>query len=137
MSFVRVDHLHKSYGPVEVLRDMSFRISAGEVLVLLGRSGSGKSTLLRCLNGPEQIQSGEIEVVGHKMSYRLEPLRALRQDVGIVFQQYNLFPHLTAGENIMLAPRLVKKVSRSEAREAAEAVLAEVGLAEKFGAYPG
>lgn len=136
MSLVKVDRLCKSYGDLEVLRDVSFEISAGEALVLLGRSGSGKSTLLRCLNGLEQIQSGEIEVVGHKMTYKSEPLRLLRQDVGIVFQQYNLFPHLTVGENIMLAPRLVKKASRAEARETAAATLAQVGLAEKFGAYP-
>jgi polar amino acid transport system ATP-binding protein len=136
MSVVKVTGLKKSYGDVVVLHEVDMEVAAGEVLVLLGRSGSGKSTLLRCLNGLEKIQAGSIEVVGHTMSYELAALRSLRQDVGIVFQQYNLFPHLTVGQNIMLAPKLVKNTSRAEAEVKARSVLAKVGLLEKFDAYP-
>jgi len=136
MSFVSVQNLHKKYGNTPVIRGVSFEIAAGEVLVLLGKSGSGKSTLLRCLNGLEQAQYDCIRVAGHDMSYEPHALRQLRMDVGIVFQQYNLFPHLTVGENIMLAPKLVKKSSAIQARESAQKVLAQVGLAEKFDVYP-
>lgn len=136
MSVVKVTGLKKSYGETVVLHDIDMEVAAGEVLVLLGRSGSGKSTLLRCLNGLERIQAGAIAVAGHDMSYDAAPLRDLRQDVGIVFQQYNLFPHLTVGQNIMLAPKLVKKMSSANAEEKARAVLTKVGLIEKFDAYP-
>ncbi|MBC7799613.1 MAG: amino acid ABC transporter ATP-binding protein [Gemmatimonadaceae bacterium] len=136
MSVVRVDQVHKSYGPIEVLKGVSLNVERGGVVALIGRSGSGKSTLLRCLNGLEAIQSGTIEIAGHVLGKKGGNLRDLRQDVGIVFQSYNLFPHLKAGENVMLAPRIVKGVSRAEARTQAERVLAQVGLAEKFDAYP-
>ncbi len=136
MSVVRVDQVHKSYGPVEVLKGVSLTVERGGVVALIGRSGSGKSTLLRCLNGLEAIQSGSITIAGHTLNKGGGKLRELRQDVGIVFQSYNLFPHLRAGENVMLAPRIVKGVTRSEARAQAERVLAQVGLAEKFDAYP-
>jgi polar amino acid transport system ATP-binding protein len=136
MSVVKVRNLRKSYAETEVLKDISLDVGAGEVVVLLGRSGSGKSTLLRCLNGLEKIQGGTIEVAGHQMSYRLEQLRALRMDVGIVFQQYNLFPHMTVGENIMLAPHLVKHVPKAQAEREARDVLSKVGLLDKFDAYP-
>lgn len=136
MSVVKVKGLKKSYGNMVVLHEVDMEVAAGEVLVLLGRSGSGKSTLLRCLNGLERIQAGTIEVVGHQMSYEPTPLRDLRRDVGIVFQQYNLFPHLTVGQNIMLAPKLVKKLASGEAQDKARQVLAKVGLLDKFDAYP-
>lgn len=136
MSVVKVSRMRKSYGDVVVLHEINMEVAAGEVLVLLGRSGSGKSTLLRCLNGLERIQGGTIEVVGHDMKYEPTSLRALRKDVGIVFQQYNLFPHLTVGQNIMLAPKLVRKISASEADAKARAVLSKVGLLDKFDAYP-
>lgn len=136
MSVVKVSGLRKSYGDVVVLHEINMEVAAGEVLVLLGRSGSGKSTLLRCLNGLEKIQAGTIEVVGHDMKYEPASLRALRKDVGIVFQQYNLFPHLTVGQNIMLAPKLVRKISASEADAKARAVLSKVGLLDKFDTYP-
>ncbi|ODT84051.1 amino acid ABC transporter ATP-binding protein [Devosia sp.] len=136
MSVVKAKNISKSYNKTVVLRDISLTVESGEVLVLLGRSGSGKSTLLRCLNGLEQIQAGSVEVAGHEMIYSGEALRALRRDVGIVFQQYNLFPHMTVGENIMLAPHLVKKVPRKEMARKAREVLDKVGLLDKFDAYP-
>ena len=135
MSEVIIKNVHKSFGNVEVLKGISLAVERGEVFALIGRSGSGKSTLLRCLNGLEKINSGEIEIAGHKVTSDPAQLRKLRKDVGIVFQSYNLFPHLTVGENIMLAPRIVKDVSKSEARKKAEEVLHMVGLSEKFDAY--
>ena len=136
MSEVIVKNVHKSFGDLEVLKGVSLTVQRGEVFALIGRSGSGKSTLLRCLNGLEKIDSGEIEIAGHKMVNEPAQLRKLRKDVGIVFQSYNLFPHLTVGENIMLAPKIVKDVAKSEARKKAEEVLHLVGLSEKFDSYP-
>ena len=136
MSQVHVDNVHKSFGVLEVLKGVSLTVEPGQVVALIGRSGSGKSTVLRCINGLEQISKGTITVAGHTLDDDPGHLRALRTDVGIVFQSYNLFPHLSVGENIMLAPRIVKHVARSEARATAEEVLQLVGLAEKFDAYP-
>jgi polar amino acid transport system ATP-binding protein len=136
MSEVIIKNVHKSFGNVEVLKGVSLTVERGEVFALIGRSGSGKSTLLRCINGLEKINSGEIEIAGHKVTNDAAQLRKLRKDVGIVFQSYNLFPHLTVGENIMLAPKIVKDVSKADARRKAEEVLKLVGLSEKFDAYP-
>ena len=136
MPEVLIDQVYKSFGPIEVLRGVSLTVEKGEVTALIGRSGSGKSTLLRCVNGLETIQSGRIEIAGHVVGTDKAALRQLRRDVGIVFQSYNLFPHLSVGANIMLAPRIVKDVSRAETRHIAEEVLALVGLSEKFDAYP-
>ncbi|ASV83881.1 MULTISPECIES: amino acid ABC transporter ATP-binding protein [Brucella/Ochrobactrum group] len=136
MSEVIIKNVHKSFGNVEVLKGVSLTVERGEVFALIGRSGSGKSTLLRCINGLEKINSGEIEIAGHKVTSDASQLRKLRKDVGIVFQSYNLFPHLTVGENIMLAPKIVKAVSKADARKKAEEVLKLVGLSEKFDAYP-
>jgi polar amino acid transport system ATP-binding protein len=136
MPAVFVDNVHKSFGEVEVLKGVSLTVEAGQAVAVIGRSGSGKSTLLRCINGLEATQSGAIEVAGHKLGRDPEQLRELRKDVGIVFQSYNLFPHLTVGQNIMLAPRIVKNVPDATAREKAVAVLSQVGLSEKFDAYP-
>jgi len=136
MSVVRLSGVHKSYGPLRVLSDVSLSVERAAVVALIGRSGSGKSTLLRCINGLESIDSGEIEVEGRKLSRNEAELRVLRQDVGIVFQGYNLFPHLTVERNITLALTVVKKTPRPEARRVAEQVLAQVGLAEKIDAYP-
>ena len=126
----------KRYGPLEVLKGVSLQVEAGQVVAIIGRSGSGKSTLLRCLNGLEAIQGGRITIAGHALDGTARHLRALRQDVGIVFQSYNLFPHLKVGENIMLAPRVVKKLPAKEAAGVARAVLAEVGLPDKWDSYP-
>ena len=136
MPVVQVEGVHKSFGTVEVLKGIDLTVAPGEVMAIIGRSGSGKSTLLRCINGLEHIQSGRIEVAGHSLDATARGLRDLRKDVGIVFQSYNLFPHLRVGENIMLAPRVVLGVSKAEAKSRAEEVLAEVGLAERFDAWP-
>jgi len=136
MSVVELSKVCKSYGSIPVLKDVSFSVEKGEVVALLGRSGSGKSTLLRCVNGLEQFQEGSITVAGHKVTTEPRALSALRKDVGIVFQSYNLFPHLTVERNIGLALQLVKKMSKSEIRETIEAVLSRVGLLEKLNAYP-
>ena len=136
MPEVVIDRVHKSFGAVEVLKGVSLTVGRGEVTALIGRSGSGKSTLLRCINGLETIQSGRIEIAGHKVGPDRAGLRKLRTDVGIVFQSYNLFPHLTVGANIMLAPRIVKGIAKAETRRIADEVLALVGLSDKFDAYP-
>src|SRR5258708_5377248 len=104
MPIVSVENLHKSFGALSVLKGVSLEVERGGVVALLGRSGSGKSTLLRCLNGLESINSGRIEIAGHVMTTAAAPLRELRKDVGIVFQSFNLFPHLSVAENVMLAP---------------------------------
>lgn len=136
MSIVVVENVRKSFGLVEVLKDVSLRVERGQVVALLGRSGSGKSTLLRCLNGLEVIDSGRIEIAGHDMDYHPLKLRDLRKDVGMVFQSFALFPHLSVAENIMLAPEVVKGTAKREARVLAEQVLARIGLLDKVDAYP-
>jgi polar amino acid transport system ATP-binding protein len=122
---VKLHDIHKSFGSVAVLKGVS-----------IGRSGSGKSTALRCINRLETIQSGTLEVCGHRIDHADLDLRALRQDVGMVFQSYNLFPHLTVEENITLAPRRVKRLPTRDARSLALSSLERVGLAEKIDAYP-
>ncbi|WP_407525210.1 amino acid ABC transporter ATP-binding protein [Methylobacterium oryzisoli] len=133
---VSLREVHKSFGAVEVLKGVSFDVAAGEVVAVIGPSGSGKSTALRCINRLEVIQSGAIEVCGRRVDDPALDLRALRRDVGMVFQSYNLFPHLTVAENITLAPRRVKRTPTGEARRLAEEALAKVGLSEKIDAYP-
>ena len=135
-NIVRFIDVQKSYGKVAVLKGISFNVAKGEVVVLIGRSGSGKSTALRCINGLEAISGGAIDVCGHQVSQRPAVLKAIRRDVGIVFQSFNLFPHLTAQDNITLALRRVKQMTRAEANDVAVASLVQVGLAEKAGAYP-
>ena len=136
MPVVSVEGVVKRYGPLEVLKGVSLSVEAGQVVAIIGRSGSGKSTLLRCLNGLEVIQEGSIVVAGHTIDPAGKGLRALRKDVGIVFQSYNLFPHLKVGENIMLAPRIVKRLPAADAKRVAQAVLADVGLPEKWDSFP-
>ncbi len=136
MSVVQASHVSKSFGNLLVLDDVSFVVERGEVLVVIGRSGSGKSTALRCLNGLEPIDSGEITVTDIAVTARGVDLRRLRQEVGIVFQHFNLFPHLTVERNITLALTVVKKLARGEARALAEGALRQVGLLDKFHAYP-
>jgi polar amino acid transport system ATP-binding protein len=133
---VTLDNVHKSFGTLKVLDGVSFDVAKGQVMAIIGRSGSGKSTALRCMNRLEKIDQGRISVCGHEVSDPKLELRNLRLDVGIVFQSYNLFPHLTAAENIALAPRHAKGKTRAEAHELTERVLAQVGLADKAGSYP-
>ena len=138
MALVEISNVHKSFGEVEVLRGIDLAVEKGEIVTIIGRSGSGKSTLLRCINGLEQINGGEIKVAGERVHSRSTDLRKLREHVGIVFQQFNLFPHMTAERNITLAPVLTGKIAKGDAaRELARKVLAQVGLEEKIDAYPG
>ncbi|MDH0098450.1 amino acid ABC transporter ATP-binding protein [Ectopseudomonas hydrolytica] len=136
MSLLNVTALHKYYGDNHVLKGIDLKVEEGEVVAIIGRSGSGKSTFLRTLNGLESINDGVIEVDGEYIDAARADLRSLRQKVGMVFQQFNLFPHLTVGENVMLAPQVVKKTPRAEAEKIARQMLERVGLAEKFDAYP-
>lgn len=136
MSLLNVTALHKYYGENHVLKGIDLKVEEGEVVAIIGRSGSGKSTFLRTLNGLESINDGVIEVDGEYIDAARADLRSLRQKVGMVFQQFNLFPHLTVGENVMLAPQVVKKIPRTEAEQIARQMLTRVGLAEKFDAYP-
>ncbi|HZX51827.1 MAG TPA: amino acid ABC transporter ATP-binding protein, partial [Pseudomonas sp.] len=136
MSLLNVTALHKYYGDNHVLKGIDLTVEEGEVVAIIGRSGSGKSTLLRTLNGLESINDGVIEVDGDYIDAARADLRSLRQKVGMVFQQFNLFPHLTVGENIMLAPQVVKKMGRDDAQQLARQMLERVGLGEKFDAYP-
>ncbi len=136
MSLVEIRNVTKRYGALTVLDDVSLDIEQGEIISIIGRSGSGKSTLLRCINGLEQIQGGSITVDGVRLGDPSTDLRKLRQQVGIVFQSYNLFPHLSVARNITLAPTVVKKTGDAEARKIAQDVLRRVGLEEKIDAFP-
>jgi polar amino acid transport system ATP-binding protein len=133
---VELKDVHKRFGAVEVLKGVSFTVSRGEVAAIIGRSGSGKSTALRCMNALETIQAGEIHVCGHAVHSPTLDRARLRRDVGIVFQSYNLFPHLTVLQNVVLAPVKVKGLPREEAHTLALEVLRRVGLADKAEAYP-
>uniref|UniRef100_UPI00403FBE5E amino acid ABC transporter ATP-binding protein n=1 Tax=Agarivorans sp. OAG1 TaxID=3082387 RepID=UPI00403FBE5E len=133
---VSIEQIHKYYGQHHVLKGIDLKIKAGEVISIIGRSGSGKSTLLRCINGLEPFQSGAIIVDKQAVSEDEKQLRLLSRSVGMVFQNFNLFPHMTAGENIMLAPKLVLGKSQQECRKLAKEVLEKVGLADKFDQYP-
>ncbi|PLZ01240.1 amino acid ABC transporter ATP-binding protein [Burkholderia sp. WAC0059] len=136
MPLVETRGLEKQFGSNHVLKGIDFSVERGQVVAIIGRSGSGKSTLLRTLNGLESIDAGSIEIDGERVDARHADLRALRLKVGMVFQQYNLFPHLTAGQNVMLAQTVVKKESRHKARAVAELMLERVGLGDRFDAYP-
>jgi ABC-type polar amino acid transport system ATPase subunit len=134
---IEVRELHKWFGTHHVLRGVSLTIEAGQVVVLCGPSGSGKSTLIRCLNGLEKPRSGEVIIDRTPVDGRRTDLNVLRTWVGVVFQQFNLFPHLTVLENLVLAPIRVKKAPRAVAEEDARQLLARVGIPEKANAYPG
>jgi polar amino acid transport system ATP-binding protein len=133
---VKLNNVVKRFGALEVLKGVSFEINTGEVVALIGQSGSGKSTALRCINRLETIQDGTIEVCGHRVEDPKLDLRVLRRDIGMVFQSYNLFPHMTVAQNIMLALRRVKNMRKDQAYEIARQVLAKVGLSEKIDNYP-
>ena len=133
---VEVEAVRKRFGAVPVLEGVSFQVHRGSVVAIIGRSGSGKSTALRCINRLETIDEGRISVCGHDVTSSQLNVNRLHRDVGIVFQSYNLFPHLTAEENVMLAPRLVLKLPHAEQRQLAARVLSQVGLADKAQSYP-
>jgi polar amino acid transport system ATP-binding protein len=136
MAFLEIDNVHKSFGHNEVLKGVSLNVERHEVVCLIGASGSGKSTMLRCVNGLETIQAGEIRIDGDTVTGAGVDLNALRRDVGIVFQSYNLFPHMSVMENIILAPTRVAGLSKEAASSRAMGLLESVGMAEKARAYP-
>ncbi|WP_290441805.1 MULTISPECIES: amino acid ABC transporter ATP-binding protein [unclassified Cobetia] len=133
---VSLSVLTKSFGDVAVLKGIDLEVRPGEVVSIIGRSGSGKSTLLRCINQLERHDGGAIHVAGKLLDGSEMDAAALAQDVGMVFQSFNLFPHKRVGENVMLAPMLVKGVARDVAEREAREMLAKVGLGEKFDAWP-
>jgi len=133
---IQIDNIFKSFGKIKALQGVSTTVKRGEVLVIIGPSGSGKSTLLRCINMLERPDSGSIIVDGFPMMHRDTDINIVRAEVGIVFQQFNLFPHLTVLENIMLAQRIVRKRKNEEAKENAERQLNYVGIPEKAEAFP-
>lgn len=134
--FLEVVDVHKSYGQHPVLRGISLQVEEHQVVCLIGPSGCGKSTLLRCINGLEAIQQGEIRIRGDRVTGPGVDLNALRRNVGIVFQSFNLFPHMSVLQNVTLAPIQVLKMSRAEAEERAMALLKRIGLEHKAGEYP-
>jgi polar amino acid transport system ATP-binding protein len=136
VSLVELDNVVKRFGANTVLDSVSLEVEAGEIIAIIGRSGSGKSTMLRCVNGLEPIQGGRIVFDGTVVNDPATDLKRLRQRVGIVFQSYNLFPHLSVERNITLAPSVVKGMAAGPARKLAEQVLERVGLADKISAYP-
>ncbi|MDH0681715.1 amino acid ABC transporter ATP-binding protein [Achromobacter animicus] len=136
MPLIALEDVRKQFGENEVLKGVTLRVEPGEVIAIIGKSGSGKSTLLRCINGLEQIDGGAIMVADAQLGDDELRLRALRLKVGMIFQQFNLFPHLTVGRNVMLSPMVAKRVPEREAEDMARAMLTRVGLAHKFDAWP-
>lgn len=139
---IKVEHLSKSFDDNEVLHDLSIEVPAHQVVAVIGPSGSGKSTFLRCLNGLETLSVGRIEIDGHvveatmKKKVMQQAVYAIRQETGMVFQQFNLYPHKTVSENIMESLLVVKKLSKTEATERAMQLLKKVGLQDKVDSYP-
>lgn len=133
---IEIRGVRKSFGDLEVLKGIDLRVDKGEVISVIGASGSGKSTLLYCINGLEPIQAGQILVDGIDVHAKGTDLNKLRQHLGMVFQQWNSFPHLTAMENVALSPRIVRRFSKADARAIAEKQLRHVGLGDKFEVYP-
>lgn len=131
-----VEHLIKAYGETPVLDDISFAVKPGEVIVVVGPSGCGKSTLLRCLNGLEPTQSGRVRLGNETVACGGKNLTQLRQRIGMVFQSYELFPHMTVLDNVLLAPTKVQKRPKAEVQQEAEALLDRVGLLAKKNSYP-
>ncbi len=136
-SIIEISQLRKSFGSNEVLKGIDLSVAPGEVIAIIGKSGSGKSTLLRCINGLEVFQGGSLTVQGQPLLHdKPEAMRSLRQKVGMIFPSFNLFPHLSVGKNIMLAPSLVQKRDAVQGEATARKLLDRVGLAEKFDAMP-
>ncbi|MBI6628745.1 amino acid ABC transporter ATP-binding protein [Pontibaca sp. S1109L] len=136
---VRMEKLNKHFGPLHVLKDVDLAVIPGEVVVIIGASGSGKSTLIRCINGLEEFQQGYLDVDGKVLKPHgkaSQALQEIRTEVGMVFQQFNLFPHLSVLENVTLAPRKVRQASREEAMNTAHRLLERVGIADQASKYP-
>ncbi|WP_417280072.1 amino acid ABC transporter ATP-binding protein [Celeribacter sp.] len=133
---IEIQNVRKSFGQLEVLKGIDLNVAKGEVVTVIGGSGSGKSTLLTCINGLEPIDSGKIVVDGTEVHAKSTDLNKLRQKIGIVFQQWNAFPHLTVLENVTLAPRKVLGMSKADAEAIAEKQLKHVGLGDKLSTYP-
>ncbi|GHC39481.1 amino acid ABC transporter ATP-binding protein [Gemmobacter nanjingensis] len=133
---IEIQNVHKSFGPLKVLKGIDLTVEKGEVVTVIGGSGSGKSTLLTCINGLEPIDTGRILVDGTEVHARTTDLNRLRQNIGIVFQQWNAFPHLTVLENVTLAPRKVLGIGKAEAEAIAEKQLRHVGLGDKLSTFP-
>lgn len=129
--------VHKWYGKFHVLRGVSLAVHPGEVVVIMGPSGSGKSTFIRTFNALEEYQQGRIEINGIELSDDLRDVETIRQEVGMVFQQFNLFPHLTVLENITLAPKWLRKRTKAESQDIAFQLLERVGISEQANKYPG
>jgi polar amino acid transport system ATP-binding protein len=136
MPLITINQVQKYYGQNHVLKGVDLDIEGGEVICIIGRSGSGKSTLLRCMNGLEAYQEGSIKLGGMTITNRDSQAREISRSVGMVFQNFNLFPHMTALENVMLAPRRVLGKSAAECRELAIQMLSKVGLADRVDYYP-
>ena len=135
-SLLSVKNLHKEFDQNTILKSINLELNKGEVIVIIGPSGCGKSTFLRCLNGLEDIQSGEIYLGGKQLQKNAKDISSMRQKIGMVFQSYDLFPHKTILENILLAPLKVQKRKRTEAEAEAMELLKRVGLADRKNDYP-
>ena len=133
---IHIENAVKNFGTVHALRGVNLDIAKGEVVLIIGPSGSGKSTMLRSINRLETLSSGEILINGNSVTAKDSDIRKIREEVGMVFQSFNLFPHITAIENITMAPLTVKKITKKEAYESGLKLLARVGLADKENAYP-
>ena len=136
MAFLEIRNVEKEFGPIKVLRGVNLEVNEHQVVCLIGPSGCGKSTLLRCINGLEKIQGGEIRLMDDRVSGPGVDLNRLRQNVGIVFQSFNLFPHMSVIENVTLAPIKVLGLNRSEAEDRAMVLLKRIGLEAKAVEYP-
>ncbi len=136
MSLVNLEGVHKYYGEKHILKGIDLNVAAGEVISIIGRSGSGKSTLLRCINGLEEHQKGNIIVGNLEVTTNDLQLQKISKVCGMIFQSFNLYPHKTAGENVMLSPRLILGKSKKESKELALKCLEKVGMADFFDQYP-